>query len=152
MQHVNGLSLARDPIVMQVEAVLETCVYARDLEAAERFYADVLGLEPFSREPNRHVFFRCGVAVFLVFDPEVTSQLPKPGARLVIPSHGSQGPGHVAFAIPADRLAAWRRRLHDCAVVIESEVNWPNGGHSIYFRDPAGNSVELATPDIWSPI
>ena len=34
-------------------------------------------------------------------------------------------------------------------VSIEAEVEWPNGGFSIYLRDPAGNSVELATPSIW---
>ncbi|MEJ2147783.1 MAG: VOC family protein, partial [Acidobacteriota bacterium] len=57
---------------MEKLQVLETCLYARDLEAAEQFYAGVLGLQPFSRNPGRHVFFRCGDAVFLVFNPEVT--------------------------------------------------------------------------------
>ena len=26
---------------------------------------------------------------------------------------------------------------------------WPGGGRSIYFRDPAGNCVELVTPGVW---
>jgi hypothetical protein len=30
-------------------------------------------------------------------------------------------------------------------------VTWPNGALSIYFRDPAGNSIELVTPNIWDP-
>jgi hypothetical protein len=33
--------------------------------------------------------------------------------------------------------------------VIEKEFGWPRGGRSIYFRDPAGNSVELVTPGLW---
>ena len=41
-------------------------------------------------------------------------------------------------------IKAWTK-----GVAIESEVSWPNGGHSIYIRDPAGNSLEFATPDIW---
>src|SRR5438105_1039171 len=52
--------------------ILETCVYARDLEAAERFYTTVLGLEVIARMPGRHVFFRCGRGVFLVFNPDKT--------------------------------------------------------------------------------
>ena len=34
-------------------------------------------------------------------------------------------------------------------VPIEAEIAWPQGGHSLYVRDPASNSVELATPSIW---
>ena len=49
---------------MSITAVLETCLYASDLEAAERFYGGVLGLAVFGREAGRHVFFRCGDAVF----------------------------------------------------------------------------------------
>jgi catechol 2,3-dioxygenase-like lactoylglutathione lyase family enzyme len=135
---------------MEKLQVLETCLYARDLEAAEQFYAGVLGLQPFSRNPGRHVFFRCGDAVFLVFNPEVTGRPPKPDARFQIPPHGARGAGHVAFAVPADDFSDWRQRLETAGIAIESEVEWPGGGHSIYFRDPAGNSIELATPDIWS--
>jgi catechol 2,3-dioxygenase-like lactoylglutathione lyase family enzyme len=28
-------------------------------------------------------------------------------------------------------------------------VGWPRGGRSVYFRDPDGHSVELATPGLW---
>jgi hypothetical protein len=34
-------------------------------------------------------------------------------------------------------------------VEIEREVDWDEGGTSLYVRDPAGNSVELAPPTIW---
>jgi catechol 2,3-dioxygenase-like lactoylglutathione lyase family enzyme len=43
----------------------------------------------------------------------------------------------------------WRERLEAHGVAIESVARWPRGGRSIYFRDPAGNSLELATPDLW---
>ena len=29
-------------------------------------------------------------------------------------------------------------------------MNWERGGQSIYFRDPDGHLVELATPGIWA--
>jgi catechol 2,3-dioxygenase-like lactoylglutathione lyase family enzyme len=124
--------------------VLETCVYTDDLDAAERFYATVLDLEVIARVAGRHVFFRCGHGVFLVFNPAQTS---KPGAEL--PPHGPTGAMHTAFAVAASELPAWRAKLEECGVTIEAEISWPKGGRSLYFRDPAGNSIELATPSIW---
>ena len=41
------------------------------------------------------------------------------------------------------------RALRKCGVAIESEVDWPSGGTSLYFRDPAGNVLELAPPTLW---
>jgi catechol 2,3-dioxygenase-like lactoylglutathione lyase family enzyme len=129
---------------MRAREILETCVYAPDLEAAEAFYTDVIGLEPIGRLEGRHVFFRCGARVFLVFDPAATIG----GER--IPGHGARGAGHVAFAARAGELEGWRAHLGTKGVEIEQEVEWPGGGRSIYFRDPAGNSVELGTPAIWA--
>lgn len=124
-------------------AVLETAVYASDLDAADRFYADVIGLERIAKVAGRHVFFRCGRAVFLVFDPAATI------AGDQVPPHGASGAGHAAFAVRDDEIPAWRERLERHGVAIEREVTWPRGGRSLYLRDPAGNSIELATPAIW---
>ena len=129
-----------------VAGVLETCLYATDLDAAERFYRDVVGLEPFARAAGRHVFFRCGArAVFLLFNPEATERAAGTG----VPPHGARGPGHVAFAVGEDDLPAWRERLARHGVPVEAEVEWPRGGRSLYVRDLAGNSVELAPGRIW---
>src|SRR5262249_49823218 len=116
--------------------VLETSLYASDLDAAERFYAGVLGLEVDSKVRGRHVFFRCGPGVLLVFDPASTSSAGGP-----VPAHGATGPGHVALAVEEDELTAWRERLRAGGVEIEAEADWPGGGRSLYVRDPAGNSV-----------
>lgn len=129
---------------MEINRVLETCLYAGDLDAAERFYTGVLGLEAFSRVKGRHVFFRCGRGVFLLFNPNATA---RGGGD--VPPHGAHGPGHVAFAVDAADLPQWRGRLESAGVEIETEITWPSGGRSLYFRDPAGNSLELATPEIW---
>jgi len=125
-----------------VLAILETALYAGDLRAAERFYAGVLGLEIESAGSGRHVFFRCGDGMLLVFDPAATSQ--STGA---VPRHGATGPGHVAFSV--DDLEAWPDRFRAAGVPVEADVAWAGGGRSIYVRDPAGNSVELTTPGIW---
>lgn len=133
---------------MRPDGVLETSLYAADLAAAERFYGDVLGLELHGREPGRHVFFRCGATMLLVFDPSRTEE-PAAVSGQTVPAHGARGPGHAAFAVPARELDAWRARLAAHGVAIESEVSWPGGGRSLYFRDPAGNSLEIASPAIW---
>lgn len=132
--------------MMQVNQVLETCLYVDDLEAAERFYSRVLGLNAFTKVEGRHVFFRCGAGVFLLFNPAKTSQADGP---LPVPTHGAQGPGHVAFAMPAAEIESWREQLRRHRIEIEAEITWPSGGQSLYFRDPAGNSVELATAQTW---
>jgi catechol 2,3-dioxygenase-like lactoylglutathione lyase family enzyme len=134
---------------MKIDGVLETCLYAADLVAAEQFYTGVLGLEVIAREPGRHVFFRSGHGVFLVFNPAHTSSQVTTVGGIGIPLHGAGGIGHTAFAVSEPDLPSWRERLTQAGVSIEAEVVWPKGGHSLYFRDPAGNSVELATPRIW---
>ncbi|HEU4629355.1 MAG TPA: VOC family protein [Gemmatimonadaceae bacterium] len=129
--------------------VLETCLYATDLDAAERFYATTLGLQAFARDPGRHVFFRCGAGVFLLFNPDRTSAAAGEVGGVPVPPHGARGAGHVAFRVPAAELAAWRARLEAAGVAVEAEIAWPRGGRSLYVRDPAGNSVELGTARIW---
>ena len=131
------------------DGVLETCLYASDLEAGERFYSTVLELVVLAREPGRHCFFRCGSGVFLLFDAKRTAKDAGSVGGVAIPTHGARGPGHVAFSVSESELPEWRERLRRAGVPVEAEVSWPNGGRSLYVRDPAGNSVELATPRIW---
>ena len=133
-----------------VLGTLESALYAGDLDAATVFWRDVMGLQPFQAVPGRHVFFRVGQSqVLLVFDPAATEQPPRPEARLPVPPHGARGPGHFCLAVAPDRLDAWHDHLTAQGIAIEADFHWPNGARSIYVRDPAGNSVELADPAIW---
>ena len=103
----------------------------------------VLSSSPVS--DGRGLAFECGDAVLLVFDPERTRI-----ADAGVPTHGAIGEGHVAFAIDETEIDPWRRHLESCGVVIEAEVEWPEErGRSLYFRDPSGNVVELAPPNLW---
>ena len=134
---------------MQPRGILETVLYAVDLDATERFYADVLGLTPFSKQPGRQLFYRCGGQVLLIFNPQATTHLPPPSA-LPVPPHGTIGPGHVCFRASAAEINAWHKQLTAKGIAIESDFLWPaSGGRSIYFRDPAGNCLEFAEPKIW---
>jgi catechol 2,3-dioxygenase-like lactoylglutathione lyase family enzyme len=126
-----------------IDRVLETILYVDDLDAAERFYGDVLGLELDSRKNGLFVFFRCGGGMLLLFEPEAAR------AGRNVPAHGASLPGHACFAVAEADLEDWKMRLAAAGVAVEREMEWPRGGRSFYFRDPAGNSLELATPKIW---
>ncbi len=129
-------------------AILETALYVDDLDSATEFYQGLLGLKAFQTVPGRHVFFRIGQAVLLVFHPDETNK-PSQNARLPVPPHGARGPGHVCFAMPRAQINAMRARLLASGIAIDAEFDWPNGAHSLYVRDPAGNSVEFAEPGLW---
>lgn len=125
--------------------VHEAALYVQDLERAERFWADRIGFPFVAREEGRHVFFRVGRDMLLLFDANSSS---RQGGR--IPAHGAHGPGHVAFDVPdGSALDAWQRHLEAAGVEIEHRHEWPNGGRSIYFRDPDGNSIEFITRGTW---
>jgi catechol 2,3-dioxygenase-like lactoylglutathione lyase family enzyme len=126
-----------------IDHLVEASIYVDDLEKAIVFYRDVLCLESVGVEPGRHAFFKVGQGILLVFLPAATSQ---PGE---VPPHGAIGPGHVALGIPEGAIPEWRERLEKVGIAIEKQIDWPKGSVSIYFRDPAGNSVELMTPGLW---
>lgn len=132
-----------------IEAMLETALYAPDLDAAERFYGGILRLETIVRVGNRHVFYRCGSGVLLIFNPLQTVKPPEDGADLPVPPHGTSGAGHACFRLAAENFTAMIAALKTAGVAIEADFTWPNGGRSIYFRDPAGNSLECAEARIW---
>lgn len=138
-------------MVQPLAGVLEACLYADDLDAARRFYAGTLGLEVVAHERDRHVFFRAGAStMFLVFNPVRTAVVPDDAASgIVVPPHGATGPGHVAFMVADADLDGWRSHLAVQGITIEREITWPRGGRSLYVRDPAGNSIELASPRLW---
>ncbi|CAN0654251.1 VOC family protein [Nitratireductor aquimarinus] len=134
---------------MQPPAILEAALYVSDLAEAERFYGEALGLERIARVEGRHVFFRCGQTVLLLFNPAATAGPPAADARLPVPPHGARGQGHLCFAATAEEIARWKAHLEAAGIAIEADFEWPGGGRSIYFRDPSGNSLEFAEPRIW---
>ncbi|WP_269539616.1 VOC family protein [Cerasicoccus fimbriatus] len=125
--------------------IIETCLYAEDVEAAERFYSDVMGLELFSKAEGKFVFYKMAEAMLLIFDPDASD-----GSQHKLPDHGAKGPGHVCFRVDEAEFPAWREHLASHGVAIESEHVWPSGVRSLYFRDPAGNSLELAPWKLWA--
>ena len=124
---------------MRPRRIYETVVYARDLDDTRAFYRDVLGL----REVEEGAFRLDDDAMLLLFDPTRSSQ---PGRG--VPSHGPSG-GSVHLAFTVESLDGWLERFAEHGVELEQDHEWPQGGHSLYVRDPAGNSVELVEGDLW---
>jgi catechol 2,3-dioxygenase-like lactoylglutathione lyase family enzyme len=63
--------------------------------------------------------------------------------------HGASGPGHACFVVEGDAYGAWKERLGAHDVEITYEHDWPGGRRSFYFKDPAGNLLEIADGDLW---
>ena len=135
-----------DPTPLQ--GVFEAALYVDDLDAAEAFYGQALGLERINRAGNRHVFYRVGQTILLIFNPAET-EVSNPDARLPVPPHGARGPGHLCFAASAPQIDRWQRRLEKAGYPAEARFHWPNGALSLYLRDPAGNSIEFAERSLW---
>ena len=129
--------------MLQVRGILETSLYAGDLDLAESFYISVLGLKLFAKEAGRHLFFKLGDQMLLIFNPAKTIEESE------VAPHGARGPGHVAFAVSMSELDGSKMELKGRGVEIEKDVQWPKGGRSLYCHDPAGNCLELASPLVW---
>jgi catechol 2,3-dioxygenase-like lactoylglutathione lyase family enzyme len=133
-----------------IERVLETALYVDDLDRATAFYRDVMGLRILDAGPRLVAIDAGHASVLLLFKRGATLQGVNLGAEGYIPPHDGNGPVHLAFAIRREELPEWERHLMEQGIFVESRVQWDRGGKSLYFRDPDGHSVEIATPGVWA--
>lgn len=129
----------KPPIQLRLTGILESCLYVEDLNRAARFYEEILGLTRMD-----------------IFEPERLIPMVAPGPNLLLlfkrgasPDHDATGQQHLAFSIAATDLDAWEQRLTARDITIEEKKRWERGGTSLYFRDPDGHLLELATPGVW---
>ena len=132
-----------------ITRTLETSLYVADLDRSEAFYARLFGFTTMLRDarmcamavPNRHVLLLFQVGGSVVASPSEVG---------TIPGHDGRGTQHLCFGIPAEELGAWQAHIVAAGLPIESRLEWPKGGKSLYFRDPDGHSLEVATPGLWA--
>jgi catechol 2,3-dioxygenase-like lactoylglutathione lyase family enzyme len=131
----------------KLDHVLETALYFDDLDAAGRFYDEVLELKPIFTDARLRAY-AIGNTVLLLFKRGASRDTVElPGGA--IPPHDGTGPVHIAFAVGKDELDPWEHKLAKHGVAIEARMRWPRGSVSIYFRDPGNHLLELATPGLW---
>lgn len=131
----------------ELAGVLETVLYhdSAERQAVERFYRDVLGL-PAVAGWEDGIAFRVGGGVLLLFDRGQLELRAGP-----ISDHGTTGTGHACLrARVPDDLERWRAVLEAAGVEILHDHDW-GGPRSFYFKDPAGNLLEIADCDFWPP-
>jgi len=130
---------------MKTHGILETILYGSNLNELADFYKNILGFEEVARTEGRNVVLSCGTSALILFNPEAS--INKNG---LFPYHGTTGPGHTAFLIKNEELQSWKEHLQKHKIEIEKEHIWQDGAVSIYFRDPADNSIELAPSSLWN--
>lgn len=132
----------------RVLGILETALTVADPARSAAFYRRLFGPETLLENDRLVAMGVAGRDVLLLFRAGATSEpFATPGG--VIPPHAATGSSHLAFLVAAEDLPAWRAQLDSADVPIESEVTWPTGTASVYFRDLDDHLVELMTPGFW---
>jgi catechol 2,3-dioxygenase-like lactoylglutathione lyase family enzyme len=140
---------SQEGAVPRLDGILETALYTDDMARARSFYEGVLGLDPIFSDNRLTAYCVAGRDVLLLFRRGAARETATmPGGT--IPGHDGAGPLHMAFAIGKDELARWEEHLAARGVPVEGATDWSRGGRSIYFRDPDGHLLELATPGLWA--
>src|ERR687896_1310541 len=118
---------------VRVTGVSELVLEVMDLEAAEAFYAGVLGLPVVERWPDRE-------AIWVMAGDRTRIGLWRPQVGLA----GGRGGAHVHYAMhlaEADYDAAVAR-LRDRGQEVEEIAFGPDHGRAAYVDDPDGNVVK----------
>ena len=116
-----------------IRGVYEVAIKVRDLDRAEAFYREVLGLQVGLRqEQRRWVFLRAGGDAGMIVLQEDKGQWPTQ---------------HFAFTInEADVDRAARELLQRGVQIAGPMVHDWMPAKSIYFADPDGHDLELCAP------
>jgi catechol 2,3-dioxygenase-like lactoylglutathione lyase family enzyme len=129
---------------MEFLKIKETCLYVSDLEKAKSFYQDVLELPLIGYLPGKHLFFKAGSSVLLLFNPEDSKTKKSP------PAHYGGGKQHFAFEVRLSDYELAKAWIRSKGIQITDTLVWQSGYQSFYFEDPEGNVLEIV-PDqgIW---
>ena len=128
-----------------VAGVLETALYYRhaDRDVVLGFYDETLGMRRVAGWEDGTAY-RLGAGVLLLFDADLLAEREGPVA-----DHGPGGEGHVCLVAEPGRYDELRERVEAAGVEVTHEHEWSAGKRSFYFKDPAGNLLEVADSDLW---
>ena len=130
----------------RVCGIIETALYVEDLQQSVEFYQRVFDFATLHAS-ERLAALRVAPGQVLLIMKRGASAEPSVMSFGVIPPSDAAGAQHLAFGIRPEQLSGWRDRLQQYGVEVESALDWPEGGHSLYFRDPDGHCIEVKTSD-----
>jgi catechol 2,3-dioxygenase-like lactoylglutathione lyase family enzyme len=113
---------------------VQVTVAAHELDAARRFYGEILGLEPAPRpgHPSEGAWYQVGAAqLHLALEDRAAPD-------------ANRSRRHVCYRV-AD-LAAAEKRLREAGVHILPDRRPLPGVRRFFVEDPGGNRVEIAAP------
>lgn len=126
-----------DPL--RTEGLDHVAITVADLERSVAFYRDVLGLESRYGEMHVPMFMLAAGNGLALFPAEV------------LPGDGGSGEAdvrvaHVAFRVDREQFERAREELPQAG--IEPRFEDHGNVHSLYFSDPDGHKLELATYEV----
>jgi catechol 2,3-dioxygenase-like lactoylglutathione lyase family enzyme len=124
---------------LRTQGIDHVALTVSDLRRSHDFYSGLLGLERRYEEWHEPMFMLAGDTGLALFTAE---------------SYGGSGDGepgpirfmHVAFRVDREQFDRARAELPEAGV--EPRFEDHGNVHSLYFRDPDGHQVELATYDV----
>jgi catechol 2,3-dioxygenase-like lactoylglutathione lyase family enzyme len=119
--------------MIRIRGVYEVALPVRELERAEKFYREVLGLEVGLRDERRRwLFLRAGGNAGMV----VLQENPEGWTK-----------HHFALTVAPDEVDAAAARLKQLGVQVSGPIlhEWM-AAKSVYFADPDGHDLELCAP------
>ena len=128
-----------------ITGVIETGLYVDDMQRSVDFYNRLCGFPTlFASDRITSLRVAPGQVLLLFARGQSTEPADLPSG---IPPHDGSGQQHIAFGVRPDEFDGWRETLEEQGIEVESAIEWPQGGQSLYFRDPDGHSIELKTSD-----
>ncbi len=127
------------PEAPPVSGISELVLEVSDLDAARRFYRDLLGFEEtlYGEGRDDRLWYLIGSSARLgLWTPQVGLAGGRGGAHV-----------HFAFQLPREALDPLLERLRAAGVEVEGPVQL-GADRAIYITDPDGNVVEFWTQDM----
>ncbi len=131
--------------MLKLDGVTHWSIPVNNLEESEKFYGEVLGLEPQGRLGNSNMscFAVGGHSILLCQRKEPTVRTPQQDNRL-----------HHAFDVSPQMFEQGCKLFHRIGVKIAEAIVYRERGHftgrELYFLDPSGNMLELRDAN-WKP-
>ena|SRR5258707_1318600 len=125
---------------MDLEGIDHVAIAVRDIQAAAKWYIDVLGFEP------RYEGMWDGIPTFIGKGATAIALFPsRDDLAEAGKTRARSGMLHLAFGTTAGGFSAAQEELKRRG--IEFEFQDHEISHSIYFRDPDGHALEITTYD-----